>query len=322
MLSALLRAFPAFFPRRIRLWILLGMVPNFIRCAFVPTHHPFDAALRLTTHTAYLAGCFIALASVARARKAGDPMGRRFLGGLLITIAPVLVELASLLFFDVQLHLTGLAMMFMAISIGISWLWVITQNLHQRLHCLERDIVAWRNLLPGSTWHTEEKSELMEDLFGADWPTHLQDRMMDRTGTPYLLHSMPLEPEGALGWIETNSETLPGAGAFMAGWCVAVGMDEGEDCDQLLQWLESWGAQVQHWGTVPPREGPYPSLLIWAREPSILSVWREDGPGRRKSRWIQIGGADIEGPHVRLDRPVEPGALRQALQRLLSFRSE
>jgi hypothetical protein len=69
---------------------------------------------------------------------------------------------------------------------------------------------------------------------------------------------------------------------------------------------------------MPPREGPYPSLLIWGREPSILAVWREDDLARRRARWVQVGGPATEGPHVRLEANLGEEALRRALVGLLS----
>ncbi|HOD33624.1 MAG TPA: hypothetical protein PKO12_09100 [Holophaga sp.] len=76
---------------------------------------------------------------------------------------------------------------------------------------------------------------------------------------------------------------------------------------------------MEVWGTVPPREGPFPSLLLWGREPSILAVWREYDLARRRCRWIQLGSHTGEGPHARVERPLEPEALRMALQRLLAL---
>jgi hypothetical protein len=89
---------------------------------------------------------------------------------------------------------------------------------------------------------------------------------------------------------------------------------------RLLTLLRSWGADVELWGTVPPREGPYPSVLLWAREPSILAVWREDDLLRRRPRWVQIGGPTTEGPHARLEPGAPEERVRLALEELLSRR--
>jgi hypothetical protein len=160
----------------------------------------------------------------------------------------------------------------------------------------------------------------MENLFGDRWPGRLEERMESADGSAFDLHRVALSGGGALGWIETRVDTLPGSAEFLKGWSVALGLDEGAGFDQARAWLEAWGAEVSAWGTVPPREGPYPSFLVWAREPSILAVWREDALDRRRCRWIQVGGPQTEGPHARLEKPLDEVALRLALQRLLSVR--
>jgi hypothetical protein len=123
-----------------------------------------------------------------------------------------------------------------------------------------------------------------------------------------------------VGYLETTTETLPGVDRFLSGWTVAVGIEEGPEGRELLRNLEAWGAEVQLWGAVPPREGPYPSLLLWAREPSILSVWREDDLHRRRCRWVQLGGISTEGPHARLERPLQEQALVETLRGMVSLR--
>ena len=95
-------------------------------------------------------------------------------------------------------------------------------------------------------------------------------------------------------------------------------MDNASESARIQVWLRTWGAEVQLWGTVPPREGPYPSVLLWAREPSILAVWREDDLMRRRPRWVQIGGPITEGPHARLDSGTSEEGLRRTLEGLLS----
>jgi len=142
-----------------------------------------------------------------------------------------------------------------------------------------------------------------------------------RNGVPYALHHIALANGGGeLGWLESQEEaSLPRTPAFLEGWRVALGMDQGEDFQRVRGWLEAWGAEVQAWGTVPPRNGPFPSIIIWAREPSILAVWREDDLTRRRCRWVQVGGAPIEGPHARLDKPAMEADLLRCLQDLLSY---
>jgi hypothetical protein len=97
-------------------------------------------------------------------------------------------------------------------------------------------------------------------------------------------------------------------------------MDDPASTARVQAWLREWGAEVQLWGTMPPREGPYPSVLIWAREPSILAVWREGDIQRRRPRWVQVGGPTTEGPHARLEGTTEERPLRELLQDLLSRR--
>ena len=106
----------------------------------------------------------------------------------------------------------------------------------------------------------------------------------------------------------------------MSGWTVGLGMDDAAESSRIQLLLQSWGADLQLWGTVPPREGPYPSVLLWAREPSILTVWREGDLLRRRPRWIQIGGPITGGPHARLEPGASDRDIQHTLDRLLSRR--
>ncbi len=317
MICALTLVFPSFYPRRMVLWIALGILPNLVRCAFLPLESILARGLHLATFATYLTGCGVTLLVLVRAQRVGDPFGRRLLGGLLVTMIPVVVEIYFRVVLDVHLRISGIGIMLMAISLGASWLWVLTYDLHDRLERVEAEAAAWRGLLPGATWHTDEESPLMEDLFGSDWTGHLEERMLGRDGFSYLVHRVQTEDRTALGWLEVRREN--DSRSFLRGWTVALGMDEGEAFRRVRDWLQAWGAQVEPWGTVPPREGPFPSVLLWLREPSILSVWRETDLARRRCRWIQVGGPRVEGPHVRLDPPLEEEALRGALQRLIAL---
>ena len=136
-------------------------------------------------------------------------------------------------------------------------------------------------------------------------------------GATYRLMSHPFPGGHRLGWVERDESARSGLGGFLAGWAVAIGMDSSAEAARVEGWLRAWGATIEVWGTVPPREGPYPSVLIWAREPSILAVWREGDLIRRRARWIQAGGPLTEGPHARLERPLNEASLRSALQGLL-----
>jgi len=317
MLASLILVFPAFYPRRMGLWTLLGVLPNILRCVFLPLEGPLAHGLHLITLSGYVAGCWVTLLALMRSHRAGDPFGRRLLGGLLITMLPVVLEIYCRVFLGLQLRISGIGIMLMAISLNASRLWVLTYDLQERLGRAEREATAWRGLLPGPTWHTGESSPLMEDLFGPQWPGRLKAQMRGRDGATYRVHWEETRAGKTLGWLEISRDEDPQV--FLRGWTLALGMDEGEEFDRILGWLRGWGAQVEPWGTVPPREEPFPSLLIWMREPSILAVWRERDMARRRCRWIQVGGPHTQGPHVRLELPLEEETLREALQRLIAL---
>jgi hypothetical protein len=315
MFRALLLVFPSFYPRHTFPLIVLAILPNLLRCAFFPLESLAGRLLHLLTILGYFLGGALTVMAMIRAHRVGDPFERRLLGGLLATMLPAAVEAILRVGFGFQLRIAGVGIMLMAISLGTSWLWVLTHDLHARLRNVESEAAAWRGLLPGSTWHTEEDSPLMEGLFGPHWTTRLDDRMTGEDGASYHIHRARTENGAVLGWLEARRENDPRS--FLRGWTVALGMDEGEEFLRIQGWLRAWGAHVEPWGTVPPREGPFPSILVWLREPSILAVWRESDMARRRCRWVQVGGPRIEGPHVRLDRPLEEEALRLALQQLV-----
>ena len=143
---------------------------------------------------------------------------------------------------------------------------------------------------------------------------------MGSDGNIYRFRSRILYHQELLGWCERDDDTQAVHQGFLAGWTVGLGMDNPQERARLQEALRAWGADVETWGTVPPREGPYPSVLLWAREPSILSVWREDSMKRRRPRWIQIGGPVSEGPHARLETGASVEQLQQVLEGLLSRR--
>ena len=317
MVSALSLVFPSFYPRRMTFWLFLGILPNLVRCVFLPLEGLVARSFHLLAMGTYLAAFGLTMLAMVRAWRSSDVFGHRLLGGLLVTMIPVGVEIYLRVGSGIQLRISGFGVMLMAISLGASWLWVLTHDLHTRLGEVEQEAAGWRSLLPGSTWHTEEESPLMVDLFGAEWASHLDDRMIGSDGFSYQVHRVRNENGTAQGWLEVRRENDPRS--FLRGWTVALGADEGADSLRVVGWLEGWGAHVEFWGTVPPREGPFPSVLLWLREPSILAVWRESDLARRRCRWIQVGGPHIEGPHVRLDRPLDEQALRGALQRLVAL---
>lgn len=320
----LFTAFHLVFPRQLpgtALRILaLGLLPNLVRNLALARGTAVEHALHQVANASYILGAgYICLASW-RASREGNPMARRLLWGIVGLCIPVVVEALALILTGAKIRLSGLALMILAIAIGGSWLHLTMQGQREQLDRCREEAKAWRSLVPGPTWHAGESSLLMESLFGVDWPRRLDDRMESLDGSAFELHRVPLAGGSSLGWIETRVDTLPGTAEFLKGWTVALGMEDGPSFDQTRSWLESWGAEVTAWGTVPPREGPYPSFLVWAREPSILAVWREDALDRRRPRWIQVGGPLTEGPHERLEKPLDEISLRLALQRLLSVK--
>jgi len=320
LLAATQTLFERHMTRRAVFTLALGMAPNVARNLFLDRSSPLDLPLHNLSNLAYLAGAVWICMVTWRERTGGNPMANRLLWGMVGLSIPVVVEVFALVFFQVRLRLSGVALMFLAIAIAGSWLKVTMQDQTDRLKRCHEEAKAWRTLVPGPTWHTAEPSLLMESLFGQEWPGKLAERMESLDGAAFELHRVGLDGGDSLGWIETRVDTLPGTAEFMKGWTVALGMDEPAAADDARAWLEGWGAEVSTWGTVPPREGPYPSFLIWGREPSILAVWREDALDRRRSRWVQVGGPSTDGPHERLAKPLDEIALRLALQRLLSVR--
>lgn len=315
MMRALVIAFPAFYPDRLLLGMLIGLLPNFVRCLFLPLSGELALVLHLLTGITYFAGFGLTLVAMIRARRAKDPFAQRLLGGLLITMLPAAAELVLRVGFNFQLRISGIGMMLMAISLAASWFWVLTYDLQAKLQGLQAEADAWRSLIPGATWHTKEESPLMQGLYGTQWAKRLGNRMLAADGIHYRVHRAEAAGGAEVGWLEARRESDPQT--FLRGWTVALGLDEGEECQRIQGWLRAWGAHVEPWGMVPPREGAFPSILLWLREPSILAVWREADMTRRRCRWVQVGGPRIEGPHVRLDSPLQEETLRQALQELV-----
>ena len=318
---AVVRLFPRHLPRRFPLWIALGMLPNFVRNLILPPMHPLDPPLHHAADITYLVGCGAMIWATLKARQADDPMGRRLFLGFLGVSLPLVVEIAAGSLFNLKIRLSGLSLIILAMAIGTSWQWLATQALRERLLHSETEAEAWEELVPGGAFRTDRPSEFMESLFGRHWADQIEtscgERLISLQGIIYRLRSHALPSGHRLGWVERDEDTHPGMGGFLAGWTVALGMDGPSDAGRVESWLRAWGADIEIWGTVPPREGPYPSVLVWAREPSILAVWREDDLLRRRARWIQAGGPLTEGPHVRLELPITEASLRGALQRLL-----
>ena len=321
---AVVRLFPRQLSPRFPLWITLGMLPNFFRNLALPPLHPMDPPLHHLADITYLVGCGTLIWATLKARLEGDPMGRRLFLGLLGVALPVVVEIAAESLFNLKIRLSGFSLLILAMAIGTSWQWLVTESLRERLILAEAEAGAWEDMVPGGAFRTDRPSESMEALFGRNWADRIRDATEDRLtslqGTVFRLRTHALPGDHRLGWVEREEDTRPGLGGFLAGWTVAVGMDGTAEASRVETWLRAWGADIEIWGTVPPREGPYPSVLVWAREPSILAVWREDDLLRRRARWVQVGGPQTEGPHARLEPPLTEAGLQAALEGLLGRR--
>jgi len=320
--QAVVHLFPRHAPGRFPAWIALALVPNFIRNVWLPNPSFWDTWIHHQANVVYLVGCGMLIYWTLRARHDGDPMGRRlFLGFIGVTI-PVVVEVVALSVFNTKVRLSGFSLVFLAMAIGTSWQSLMVRAMEARIHKAETELEAWRSLVPGSVFRTDRPSPLMEGLFGSTWPERIKANpdapLIGTDGMTYRVESRPLHHQERLGWFERDEDTQPGTAGFLSGWTVGLGMDDAAEHARILALLQAWGAEVRSWGTVPPREGPYPSVLLWAREPSILSVWRESDLQRRRSRWIQIGGPITDGPHVRLEPGMPAERLRDTLEHLLS----
>jgi hypothetical protein len=322
--AALAELFPHHVPRRFPGWIALGMIPNFVRHLVLSHPSLADTWLHHVSNLTYIVGCGFIIYWTLRARQDGDPMGRRLFLGFLGLTLPVVVEISAFSLFNTKLRLSGFSLVILAMAIGTSWQWLVVNAMETRIHRAETEVEVWRSLVPGNAFRTDRPSPLMEGLFGSTWPDRIRATpealMVGTDGATYRVRSRIFHHQERLGWYERDDDTQPGTRGFLAGWTVGLGMDDAAEHARIQALLQSWGAYVETWGTIPPREGPYPSVLLWAREPSILAVWREDDLLRRRPRWVQIGGPTTEGPHVRLEPAAPQELLRQTLEGLLSRR--
>ncbi|BDU68442.1 hypothetical protein GETHOR_05430 [Geothrix oryzae] len=322
--TALTKLFPNHIPPRFPGWIALGMVPNYVRNLVLPHPGLADAWAHHAYNATYLVGCGCIIYWTLRAKQDGDPLGRRLFLGFIGVTLPVVIEIAAHSLFGLKIRLSGFSLVILAMAIGTSWQWFVVHAMESRIHRAETEVEVWRSLVPGNAFRTDRPSALMENLFGTTWADRVRESpdlpLLAVDGVPYRLKTRVLYHHERLGWYERDGETQPGARGFLSGWTVALGMDDPASTARVQAWLREWGAEVQLWGTMPPREGPYPSVLIWAREPSILAVWREGDIQRRRPRWVQVGGPTTEGPHARLEGTTEERPLRELLQDLLSRR--
>ena len=321
---ALSELFPHYVPRRFPAWIALGMIPNFLRNLVLPHPSFWDTALHNAANVTYLIGCGLIIYWTLRARQDRDPMGRRLFLGFLGLTLPVVVEIVAISIFDLKIRLSGFSLVILAMSIGTSWQWLVVNGMEARIHLAENEVEVWRSLVPGHAFRTDRPSPSMEALFGVTWADRVKAApdtpMIGSDGAAYRMKSRVLHHHERLGWYEREQEAQPGNHGFLSGWTVGLGLDDVSESARIQALLHSWGADVHLWGTVPPREGPYPSVLLWAREPSILAVWREDDLLRRRPRWIQVGGPITKGPHARLELGTQDEVLRHTLEQLLSRR--
>lgn len=314
LLGAFHQIFPDHLPPQLPTWASLAFLPNIARNLFLDSRHALDRPLHNAANLVYVILCLVLVVQVARARRDGVPMAQRLLWGLVGVAIPVVVEAGVESAFGLRLRLSGFSLLFLAAFLGASWHWGLTTALERRAERGEAEAQGWRRLLPGPWFRLGSPNALMDDLVGRDWEAKVQEpTARDRQGRAYAVHL----GDSGCGWLEPLSLQTPPE-AFLRGWSVALGMHEGPEAEAIEAALRAWGATVDHWGTLPPREGPYPSLLLWGREPSILSVWREDDLARRRCRWIQVGGPKTEGPHAWLESPLTPPALEQTLRGMLA----
>ncbi len=308
------------FPRSVA-WISYGALGlNVLRVVAVPAGGTVDVWLLRAVLLVILTAALGMTYHVLRAAFRGDPIARSLSVGLCAGILPVLSEAGLRLATGLSVPLSGFAYMLLSLSMVNTWVNLRNRDMLERAHQAERESAGWRGLLPGPTFRLGEENPWMEQTFGPDWTHHLEATLHNQHRAYRVHQAFPGAPDD-LGWVEELPHSPLGESPLLQGWSVGLGLDERDDPEGVQHLLEAWGARVQPWGVVPPRQGPFPSLLLWSREPSILAVWREDDLSRRRCRWIQVGGAEVEGPHARLDRPLAPEALRETLRRLLSFPS-
>jgi hypothetical protein len=320
--AALSKLFPHHISRRFPGWIGLGLIPNFVRNLLLSHPGFWDTWMHNAADITYLVGCGFIISAIFRARQDGDQMGKRLLPVLLVLTLPVVMEITALSLFDLKLRFSGFCLVILVMTIGNSWQWLVVNTMESRIHQMQNEVEVWRSLVPGSPFRTDHPSPEMTGLFGADWPDRIKAApdvpMVGSDGVLYRVRSRILHHRERIGWYKREERKLPGHPEFLSGWTVGLGIDDAVENSRIQTLLRSWGAEVQNWGTIPPREGPYPSVLIWAREPSILAVWREGNLLRRRPRWIQIGGPITEGPHARLEVGASDLDIQHTLGRLLS----
>ncbi len=290
--ASLKHLFPDQVPGHFPGWMTIALAPNYLR-NLVFTHPSLaDTWSHQLSNAAFLLGCGCILTWIFQARQLGNPMARRLFLAFMAAALLAVVELLAFSLFNLKIRLSGFSLVILALAMGTSWQWLLIRSMETRIHRVRKEAEAWQSLFPGNTFRTDRPSPLLENLLGQGWADQVKAQpegvLLGTDGFPYRVRSRILHQDERLGWVEREDETQPGAGGFLSGWSMALGMDDLAQRTRLQALLEGWGAQVTLWGTVPPREGPFPSVLIWGREPSILAVWREHDLQRRRpagSRW-------------------------------------
>ncbi len=316
LLQACSWAYPGRLPRRLPWLLLLALLPGLL----LPRGGTGVVRGAVTLGQMVAAGVMLrVLWALLRLRQDGECLTRGVLPFFWTANVLLFAHTLAQPYIGAMLGLQDTAMVLLLLALGAAHLKDIGRHLLERAEHLDAEVSAWRSLLGGPSWRTGEPADAMAERFGSRWASPSSGPLLGMDGTPHRLHRATFLDGAEVGWAEPllsgTQEEVP---TFLKGWSVGLGMDEGPTSMDVRTRLESWGASVLPIGTVPPREAPYPNVMIWAREPSILSVWRELDLGRRRCRWVQIGGADMEGPHARLGRDFSEVELRDALRSLVS----
>lgn len=292
------------------------LAPGFLRCLLLP----MDAPWSLLIHDAGLVVFLGCLAWMGRAMlqgaREGDAASRHMLAALLLSLVPIAVEIAVVASGQ-RFPISGLFGLILAVALGHTRHAMVTRKLREEAVSAQRESAAWRGLMPGLSWRSAEGSPMMDTLFGPDWRGALRDRMLGLDGVTYDVRWTRLGEGAEVGLVQPRGDAAPEGAGFLTGWTVALAVDPRPQAAPMAEWLRDWGAQVETWNGEPPRQGPYPAFILWGGDPATLAAWRREDPARRKTRWVQVGGPEVAGPHQRIEATAGPEALREALQELL-----
>lgn len=319
ILAVLIRAVAQVVPglsRRGQAFAMALLAPGLLRCLLLPMDAPWSLRLHDAGLLVFL-GCLAWMGrAMVRGAREGDEASRRMLAALLLSLVPIAVEVAVVAT-GRRFPISGLFGLILAVALGQTRHAMVTRRLREEAEAARRESEAWRGLMPGLTWRGAEGSPMMETLFGRAWRSALGDRMVGLDGVAYDLRWTRLDDGGEVGLVQPRADVAPEAAGFLAGWTVALALDGKPAGAPMAAWLREWGARVEVWSGEPPRQGPYPAFILWGGDPAVFAAWRREEPARRKTRWIQVGGPEVAGPHQRLEASAGPDALREALQALL-----